>query len=590
VRSFLVFALVGSLVWLVGCGGGTPVGVTPITVSLTPSSAQTINQGATLGIVATVANDPTGSGVSWNLSGVGSLNTQTETTSSVTYDAPSSVTSNTTVTVTATSIADTSATASLQITVQASSVTVSLTPSKPQIVSQGGTVSITASVKGDTTGVNWSISPASGDGTLKSETATTVTYDAPASVTSNAVVTITATSKKNTSSTAQLVINLVAPGQSNVQPIAVDGGPLTNYPDGAFTSVTICVPGTSQCQTIEGILVDTGSVGLRILASEINLPLQPLAAASGGTLNNCVSFVDGSFLWGEVEPADVYMAGEVSSELPVHVLADPTTFTIPTTCSMGGTDEDNQTALGANGIIGVGMEPTDCTIQGQNFCNVPSNQNIYYGCTSSGCEITTVPIADQVTNPVDLFAANSVTSGEDNNGVILQFPSLSGAAATLDGSMIFGIGTESNNALGGATVYTVDPSDDDFTTENFEGQTMPSSFIDSGSNGFFFPSSFIVCPDNADFYCDAQNASATNVGANNAQGIVDFTIANADDLFKTGDFAYGDLGGPNGTYPCNGTGCSFDWGLPFFFGRSVYTSIDGQTVPSGQPAAPWWAY
>jgi len=31
------------------------------------------------------------------------------------------------------------------------------------------------------------------------------------------------------------------------------------------TSVTICVPGTSTCQTIDNIQVDTGSQGLRIL-------------------------------------------------------------------------------------------------------------------------------------------------------------------------------------------------------------------------------------------------------------------------------------------------------------------------------------
>ena len=45
---------------------------------------------------------------------------------------------------------------------------------------------------------------------------------------------------------------------SNVQTITVNGGPDFNYVDGAFTSVTVCVPGsTANCQTISGILVDT---------------------------------------------------------------------------------------------------------------------------------------------------------------------------------------------------------------------------------------------------------------------------------------------------------------------------------------------
>src|SRR5277367_1627740 len=43
---------------------------------------------------------------------------------------------------------------------------------------------------------------------------------------------------------------------SNVQAIAVDGGPVAGaiYPNGAFTNVTICNPGTTTCQTIDGIL------------------------------------------------------------------------------------------------------------------------------------------------------------------------------------------------------------------------------------------------------------------------------------------------------------------------------------------------
>jgi len=30
--------------------------------------------------------------------------------------------------------------------------------------------------------------------------------------------------------------------------------------------------------------------------------------------------------------------------------------------------------------------------------------------------------------------------------------------------------------------------------------------------------------------------------------------------------------------------------MPFFFGRNVYTAIEGVTPPSGVPAGPFWAY
>lgn len=86
----------------------------------------------------------------------------------------------------------------------------------------------------------------------------------------------------------------VPTGGSNTQPIAVDGGPVSGiiYPNGAFTSVTICNPGTTTCQTIGGILVDTGSFGLRILSSAITLAgLQTLTSGTS-TLYNCINFAD----------------------------------------------------------------------------------------------------------------------------------------------------------------------------------------------------------------------------------------------------------------------------------------------------------
>ena len=63
--------------------------------------------------------------------------------------------------------------------------------------------------------------------------------------------------------------------------------------------------------------------------------------------------------------------------------------------------------------------------------------------------MTTLALASQVSNPVAAFA-------KDNNGVIVELPSASGPEASLSGSLIFGIGTRSNNGLGGATVYNLD--------------------------------------------------------------------------------------------------------------------------------------
>ena len=201
-------------------------------------------------------------------------------------------------------------------------------------------------------------------------------------------------------------------------------------------------------------------------------------------------------------------------------------------------------------------------------------------CTSpaSGCQVTTESISDQVQNPVPLFST-------DNNGVIIELPSVSGEESSITGSLIFGIGTQPNNGLARATVYTVDASTGNFTTV-FQGTSYDESFIDSGSNAIYFLDSSTTgipaCTDDTSFYCPTatQNLSATNQGTNGAAGTVNFSVGNADTLLATGDAAISGLAGPMFG--------SFDWGLPFFFGRNVYTAIEGQDTPAG--AGPYWAY
>jgi hypothetical protein len=181
----------------------------------------------------------------------------------------------------------------------------------------------------------------------------------------------------------------------------------------------------------------------------------------------------------------------------------------------------------------------------------------------------------------------------DNNGVIVELPALqpagSSAEATVTGQLIFGIGTESNNALPStATVLNLDTTDS-FTT-NFAGQSLTGSFIDSGSNGLFFPDPALagsICPgSDSSWYCPTSTLtglSATNVGATGSpSSTVTFSVDNFETVTAANptDAAFNNLAGPN-------TG-SFDWGLPFFYGRNVFTAIDGTTV--GNTPGPFFAY
>ncbi len=361
---------------------------------------------------------------------------------------------------------------------------------------------------------------------------------------------------------------------SNVVSVVVDGGPAAlTYPavNTLYTTVTVCAPGTSTCQTIDDIEVDTGSYGLRLLAPALTLSLPVVAAANGAALVECLPFADG-YSWGPVAQVDVQISGESARAVPVQLIGDPRYPTVPTDCSSSGPKaEDTVVTLGANGILGIGPFVYDCG----PVCVSTAIPAAYYACTQAACQNTTVPLANQVLNPVTVFA-------RDNNGTIITLPSVaSGGAVSVTGSLIFGIDTESNNQSGTQTVLTIDPNTGYLTTI-FNGQTLSSSFVDSGSNSINFSDSSVTpCPSNdfTGFYCPASTLkfSASLQGANGTSILESVSVANAETQANAEPTfrAFPDFGGVN---PITG---SFDWGLPFFYGRRMANAIEGYTTSAG---------
>jgi hypothetical protein len=474
------------------------------------------------------------------------------------------------------------------------SVTVSCSPST---VTPGGTSQCTATVNGTgnfSTSVTWSSSA----GTITSAGVLT----AP---TTTSTVTVTATSTQNTSvsGTATVTVGTTA---ANVAPLVVDAGPQpSNFitSNVAFVTVTVC--NSSTCQTIDHVQVDTGSEGLRLLSStsggELTIPLTQ-ETVNGNPLDECTVFVDG-YVWGPVSTAaTVTVAGETATNFPVQVMIPASSSPgVPSTCSsqsMNGNEGGSVMAFGANGIIGVGPFLGDCgsyCVQDGSSCNgTSSSPCVYYQCPSSGCTPTNVALSQQVPNPVTLFPT-------DNNGVLIELPTVpdGGLPPPVNGSLIFGIGTESNNGLGSATIYDL-PDDTnnagDFITY-FNGTPYPQSFIDSGSNGLFFLDSSVsgvpaTCSSGSlagdDWYCPSTSPdmlTAMNQGQSNSGPVgtpitVDFSIENANTLFNTSNVAFSTLGGPYSG--------AFDWGLAFFYGRNVFTAIDTLNTPAGP--GPYFAY
>lgn len=330
------------------------------------------------------------------------------------------------------------------------------------------------------------------------------------------------------------------------------------------TSVTICQPGTGNCQTVSDVLVDIGSVGLRIFGSVLSVPLSQTVDAQGRAVGECAFFADGGTTWGGVQMADVVLGGAPAVRVPIQVVTATFGGQSASSNPCHDTVDANPSDANFNGILGIGLFRQDC---GSACAPVTgsSNNTLYFFCDAGACAGTVVPLSDQVQNPVALLPSG-------NNGVVITLPNVpvSGSPA-VSGSLILGIDPAATNTPPANVVPTDDKG---FVTTVYKGRTFSQSIIDSGSNGLFFPDASLpacAAPLNG-FYCPPNpvNLSATIMGTNGIT--VPFQVGNAQALAGTGNAAFNNLGGDLST---------FDWGLPFFLGRTVFIGIEEQESSIG---------
>ena len=174
-------------------------------MSVSPTTA-TLYAAQTQQFSATVLNT-SNMAVTWSISpSVGTIN------SSGLYTAPSSITSQQTVTVTATSQAEPTVSGSATVTLMPP-VSVSISPTAATLY--GGQTQQFSSAVSNTTNpaVTWSVNPTS-VGTITSAGL----YTAPANITTQQSVVITATSQANTSASASATVTLSPPVTVSVTP------------------------------------------------------------------------------------------------------------------------------------------------------------------------------------------------------------------------------------------------------------------------------------------------------------------------------------------------------------------------------------
>jgi hypothetical protein len=355
----------------------------------------------------------------------------------------------------------------------------------------------------------------------------------------------------------------------NFSMINVDRGVTGGYVNGLFTTINVCVPNNERCYEIDNVLVDTGSTGVRLLLSSLpsgNVDFK-YDAILDKNIGECSQFVSG-VMWGGLVRADIKINGELANNIPIQILGDSSFSSVPSDCSSRGQVLNSVQSLGANGVLGISNFITDCGLHCSNLVD----NFYYYKCSLYECTKTALAEAHQVQNPVAHFR-------ENNNGTIIELPAVSDVAkSSIFGKLIFGINTQVNNKIGFAKKITLDSKSATFLTI-YKNRNYSQSYFDSGSNGIYFDdASLVECSSFlSSYYCPVQSLQldALLKGVDKELYNYKFTVGNAFELIKNypsmavQPYLVG-LGG--------GTGQDFVWGLPFYFGKRFFTSIENRGV------------
>jgi hypothetical protein len=391
---------------------------------------------------------------------------------------------------------------------------------------------------------------------------------------------------------------------ANTIPVTVNSGPANTAVNMAYVTVQVCNPGsTTVCATIPNVQVDTGSAGLRILASAAGvsgLNLTPVMG-QGTPVNECMQFADGNYIWGPVELASVSMAGENASSVPIQIIASGNAPS-SVSCAAGGSNLNTSATLQANGILGVGNTIQDCGL----FCSGGTVLPYYWLCSSGTCGLASIQTAAQVSNPVAFF------NSADNNGVALNMSQAASTGAnTASGTLTFGVGTQADNAISSsATVYGLSLNSQAVNSiyVTYNNITYPAYVNASEFLNFFLDPTTVAaastgagvssCPSFTSFYCTGSPVTlqftAKDNSGHSAQNSI--PIGNGTTLWNSSVAVPGGTNAALGNL-AGGVALANDeviLGMPFFYGRTVYVGVAGQVPPTGVPAsiaaAGYWAF
>ena len=326
--------------------------------------------------------------------------------------------------------------------------------------------------------------------------------------------------------------------------------------------ITVCVPGTQSCTTIDDVMVDTGSTGLRLEASAVPpwLRLPAVLGPNHQPLAECLRFV-GDDAWGPLQRADLRIGGLTASGLPIQII-DDAAAPQPASCPRSDVHPTS------NGTLGIGSHLTDC----QGECRQSQSAPLYFQCEGERCDPLEGPVAEayRLPNPVSSF------DGHDN-GVVFDLPDLADEGSVDSvGTLTIGVGTAGDDRLDAAAIVILNERGRFMTL--YGGRDYPDSYIDSGTETLIVPDDALPrCSGMTWAFCVAPvvTREAVMVGRDGARYELAFRVGDYRHIRQRGFGASAEIA--VAAMPRSG---AFVWGAPFFLGKRVAVVLEGRAVPS----------
>lgn len=469
---------------LSGCGGGgsasqpSQPSSPPVSVSLSPSSQQTIDQGQSVSFMASVTNDSSNEGVRWSLSDTtgcsgsacGALNT---TTTAALYETPASVPATISVSVTATSVKDGSASASTAVVVNPDPAIATATLQDGRV---GTPYVVTLQASGGTGVLSWSLA----SGSL------------PSGLTLNADTgTISGTPKAQGAGTADFTVQVT---DSATTPVSAEQqfGLTIENPSMVITTTSLSdgTLGVAYSTTLEddyGVSPVSWSVTSGALPNGLSLSqstgLIHGTPSATGTFSFTVTVTDSST---PARNASQPLSIKIDPGADADALLDGRYAFL-----LSGYDSNGNPVAVAGSFFADGLGDVQDGVEDINSLASGSASGLTFsGTYSLGADQRgTITITNSQTNPYSMaIALGAVSSGVATKGSILEFDSsgytMSGVIDKQDSSAF------SQSALNGNYAFSFTGSDNtvsrldvvgEFATAGTGG--IPSGLFDANDDG-----------------------------------------------------------------------------------------------------------